>query len=313
MPVYNAENYIYKCIQSILLQEYESFELILVDDGSTDISGEICDNYAGKDDRVRVIHKKNAGVSAARNTGIKSAKGKYITFVDADDWIHKKYLKTLVEGIKKYHAELSVVGDQKLMINEEFRYEDNITSRVFTRDEIFLELIKDGIIQGYVWGKLFVRDIIKKYNIEFDENIKMNEDLVFCCEYIDKISKAFYSSSALYAYVQNENSAIGSQKYEILLTRDIAIERLMDLCKTKPDEIRSAMCIKAAEWYIGRNTGVDFAHGVFNKTLIKRNLRLAEEVKKEKKLPAKPLLKFYLLKLCPRITYRIYCIVKGVK
>ena len=110
VPVYNIENYIRVCVESILAQTYESFELILVDDGSKDNSGILCDEYAAIDSRVKVIHKENGGVSSARNTGLQQAKGKWIMYVDGDDWIEPDMIESLIEAAKATEADL-VFGD----------------------------------------------------------------------------------------------------------------------------------------------------------------------------------------------------------
>lgn len=101
VPVYNVEKYLRKCIDSILCQTYKNFEIILIDDGSSDNSGKICDEYLNRDERISVFHKKNQGLSEARNTGIKKAKGKYLTFVDSDDFINEEYILNLYDNLKK--------------------------------------------------------------------------------------------------------------------------------------------------------------------------------------------------------------------
>lgn len=108
VPVYNVEPYLEQCIDSILNQSFRDFELILVDDGSPDRCGEICDRYAAADDRIRVIHQKNGGVSAARNAGMEVSKGKYIVFVDSDDMVHPLYLEHLYKAIQKHNADISM-------------------------------------------------------------------------------------------------------------------------------------------------------------------------------------------------------------
>lgn len=114
VPVYNVENYIARCIDSILAQTYPDLEVLLVDDGSTDLSGALCDQFAQKDARVRVIHKENGGLSDARNTGMRQAVGKYFAFVDSDDYIAKDYIDYLYGMIEKYHAQIAVCGYQKV-------------------------------------------------------------------------------------------------------------------------------------------------------------------------------------------------------
>ena len=108
VPVYNVEKYLDKCINSLINQSYNNLEIILIDDGSTDNCGEICDKYALKDNRIKVIHKKNEGLSAARNLGISISKGDYIIFIDSDDWVDKEILLKLLNLIKKYNSDIAV-------------------------------------------------------------------------------------------------------------------------------------------------------------------------------------------------------------
>lgn len=110
VPVFDCEKYIERCIKSILVQSYTEFELILVDDGSSDNSGQICDRFAEKDNRIRVIHQKNSGVSAARNNGVKSSIGEFVTFIDSDDWIEPDYLKTMLSACREHNAQIAICG-----------------------------------------------------------------------------------------------------------------------------------------------------------------------------------------------------------
>ena len=119
VPIYNVEKYINRCIDSIIEQTYTNLEIILVDDGSTDNSGSICDEYAKKDNRIKVIHKENGGVSSARNVGLDTAIGQYITFVDSDDYIEKKYCEILLKTLKKQKADCVACGYNRIYKNKE--------------------------------------------------------------------------------------------------------------------------------------------------------------------------------------------------
>ena len=110
VPIYKVEEYLPRCIESILNQTYQDFELILVDDGSPDLSGDICDVYAETDPRIKVIHQENSGISDARNEGLSRAKGEYISFIDSDDWVHPEFLQQLLYTIEKYDADIAECG-----------------------------------------------------------------------------------------------------------------------------------------------------------------------------------------------------------
>lgn len=211
VPVYNVEQYLVQCIDSILNQKYENFELLLVDDGSTDRSGEICDVYEKKDKRVRVFHKKNGGVSSARNVGLDNAKGEWIAFVDSDDIVTPNYLSELYSDVK---------SDVDLVIQKYFIFKD------YLKDERFLEAIKETDIydksdlqkliveyhlykNGHIWSKLYKQEFIQNNNIRFQEEISFCEDYYFLFQYLDVIyGKVVCSYVANYFYRDRDNSSV---------------------------------------------------------------------------------------------------------
>ena len=133
VPVYNVEEYLTQCIESIINQTYTNLEIILVDDGSTDQSGKICDEYAIKDDRIQVIHKENRGVGSARNVGLDTSKGEYVSFVDSDDYVDKNYIKILLKQMLEHNVQVSIcnlaITDKK---NTTIRYKDKINGVITT-------------------------------------------------------------------------------------------------------------------------------------------------------------------------------------
>lgn len=163
IPVYNAEKYLRRCIESVLSQSFTDFELILVDDGSKDSSPQICDEYVAKDDRVRVIHKENGGVSAARNDGLDIAKGEYVTFIDSDDWVKKEYL----QGFYDKHSFDFVIGS---FVNEPSGKIRKINECIFIGNKLKDYIKKSYLSNGYPWGKLYNNKIIKNNNIRFKKN-----------------------------------------------------------------------------------------------------------------------------------------------
>ena len=125
VPVYNVEKYIERCVESVLAQTHKEFELILVDDGSTDLSGEICEKLKTKDNRIRVFHQENKGLSAARNKGLIEAAGEYITYIDSDDYVDAFYLEVLHQNAVQYHADISVCGYQRVWENNKTQKREN--------------------------------------------------------------------------------------------------------------------------------------------------------------------------------------------
>ena len=209
VPIYKVEKYLERCIESVLKQTYKEMEIILVNDGSPDRCGEICDNYKKKDKRIKVIHKINGGLSDARNTGIENSTGKYISFLDSDDWIDEIYIERLYFLIKNSNADISVVNYLK-------SYDENIKVDLLKEEIQELTNIqairkmydKNTKIQMIVtWGKLFKRDLFE--NIIFPYG-KVHEDeyTTYKLYYISK--KVVISSKILLFYWQREDSIIGS-------------------------------------------------------------------------------------------------------
>lgn len=198
VPVYKVENYIGKCIESILSQTFKDFELILVDDGSPDNSGKICDSYAQKDSRILVIHKTNGGVSSARNTGIEKSNGEWLCFIDSDDTIEKDYLDDF--GLEQYRSELYIQGYKKIVKNEVQEIRD------FTKfcGDSFIEILaylEDERIINSPCFKLYSKSIILSNDIRFDINTSYGEDHLFSLDYVSQISNAHISRHSGYNYM----------------------------------------------------------------------------------------------------------------
>lgn len=213
VPVYNAEKYLHQCVDSILNQSFRDFELLLIDDGSKDDSGAICDEYASKDKRVRVWHQENQGVSVARNVGLEHAQGEWIYFPDSDDIIMDDAFDTMMSMVSE--------GVDYVICGYEVYDEDgNCTyaiadrqQRTMTQHEALMEMFAptDYRYQGYLWNKLFKRSIIQKNNLRFVEGIKFNEDRLFDVEYLSCINgDVAYSTSPIYQYIERSTSAMAS-------------------------------------------------------------------------------------------------------
>ena len=197
VPVYNVEKYIERTITSIKEQDYENIEIIIVDDGSPDRSSQIVDEISKSDTRIKVIHKKNGGVSSARNAGLKIANGEYVTFVDGDDWIDPNYVSYYVTLIEKYQCEMIF---NKNNYSEKCKYSGN--KCVIIRPEKAMEWIYTGKIFVAVWNKIYKTSFLKKYRIAFDETIWYGEGMLFnidCLQYVDKVvvcEKCVYHQTA---------------------------------------------------------------------------------------------------------------------
>ncbi|WP_413307033.1 glycosyltransferase [Bacillus sp. 1P10SD] len=206
VPVYNVESYIHACIDSILDQSFTDFELILVDDGSSDRSGFICDDFSEKDNRIIVIHKENGGQSSARNRGIDAAKGDYIGFIDSDDWIHRDMYKILYSYAIEKDAEITACNLMQYDKNSESHlYSNNTTNQLFDKTSAMHELYLNERLTFSPCNKLYKKEIIQ--GLRFKEGYIL-EDMDFAYKIIHQANKIYYTGQALYNYRFNEKSTM---------------------------------------------------------------------------------------------------------
>ena len=206
VPVYRVERYLDRCIRSIISQTYQNLEIILVDDGSPDKCGEICEAFAKNDSRIRVYHKQNGGLSDARNFGVEHAHGEYMAFVDSDDYIAPHYIEYLLNLLNKYHADISACCMAQTYedtvdygINEEIPNERLLTGKEACREllgTLYMVLVT-------AWGKLYRSDIVKKYPFPVG---KIHEDEATTCKYYYEANRVAVGNRCLYAYFQNQES-----------------------------------------------------------------------------------------------------------
>lgn len=199
VPVYNAENYLAACLDSILSQTYQDFEIILINDGSKDMSGQICDQYAERDSRIQVVHQDNHGVSYARNVGLSMINGDAVSFIDSDDTLEPDMYELLVKTTEEHGADISHCG-YKHIVGDEIRLVHD-TKRVIpqNRQEALDCFVSGRLFGGGLWNKLFRAQLISE--IEFREDLKINEDVLFNFEAFCKSNKTVFADYALYNYV----------------------------------------------------------------------------------------------------------------
>ena len=250
VPVYKVEKYLHKCIDSILAQTFNDFELILIDDGSPDRCGEICDEYAAKDPRIRVIHKENQGVSAARNAGLDVATGTYIGFVDSDDWIEPEMYETLLTTAKRTGAETVICGIRYCGEDGSIIRSDLTSEGIYSKDASLKALYgTPNELGGGCWNKIFLRGSVQ--DARFRKGISMAEDWLFLFECFKRCESFVKISPILYNLVERHDSATraneinalydiifgGKASLLIVLARDyshelecIAVNKYMDDC-----------------------------------------------------------------------------------
>lgn len=248
VPVYNAGRFLDKCITSILSQSFRDFELLLVDDGSKDDSGVLCDLYAQKDARVKVFHKENGGVSSARNLGLDNAKGEWIAFVDSDDTLYSDALQTFMKfvrtdidcvtaGYVKVDKNDKIIDSQDIKVTEIVSYE-TMLYRFYVR--------KYNLFDGYLWNRIYRSSVIKLNHIRFREDIYFKEDGLFVVEFFCASKRlSVITTIPIYRYLVNEEGAMETlkkafnQKY--LTDLDAAILCLKTLRRTVND--RDLICV----------------------------------------------------------------------
>lgn len=230
IPVYNTGILLQNCIESVIGQTYNNLEIIVVDDGSKDVvTKETLDRYSTRDKRIVVVKNENHGVSFSRNCGIKLANGRYITFVDSDDYINKNHIAILIEQAKLDVADISVVGFENVKSFEQTKVKSDVFSKgnvIYSREQALIALW-DGRLTGHVCGKLYKVEVLK--NVSFDEEIKQMEDCLFFNKAIYFANRVTCSKVRTYFYYQNEVSATRRFNENALFTIDLCVNRMLDL------------------------------------------------------------------------------------
>ncbi len=220
VPAYNSEQYLRLCIESITNQNYKNIEIILVNDGSTDNSGRICDAYALSDNRIKVIHTRNNGPAAARNIGIETSKGSFMFFVDSDDYIENNALSLLIENYNQHKADI-IVGDFNKIkdgISDSGHNRFFPSSKLLTKQDItnytrcYLEKPNRFPLFTQSWGRLFKSSIIKKNNIFFNTDLRTFEDVAFNFDYLKYTNKLFFLKEAVYNNLVHDNYASATMR-----------------------------------------------------------------------------------------------------
>lgn len=267
IPVYNAEQTLAKCLDSILSQTYSHIEIIIINDGSTDSTQSIIDNFATKDSRIKSFYQNNSGNSSARNLGIKNSSSSLLTFIDADDWIEKDTLELLFYNLQKYNADISICGYYKDFFQKTEKEFQDENPCIYNRKEALEKILYDSEIKSYPWAKLYKKNLFN--GLEFPLG-RIYEDYAFIYLVINNANKIIKSNIAKYHYVQYKNSLSNSttamKEFHLLLG---AFERF-DFALNNKDII--------SDWkhYNNFNAKIFFA---LTKSIIR--LRKKDEMKEE--------------------------------
>ena len=218
IPVYNSEKYLRLCLDSILTQRFKNFEVILVDDGSKDQSGTICDEYIKKDGRFKVFHKKNGGVSSARNLALDKIRGEWVYFCDSDDILYENTLETLTNNIDD-NVDCTMGGYIRINEQEEILGETKIDKECYMSiEETLIDFYNPrfNLFNGFIWNRLFRKSIIEKYHLRFREDIFIKEDGLFLVQYLCKCNHGtYYTTKPIYKYIEHSSSAMNHKLKKI--------------------------------------------------------------------------------------------------
>jgi glycosyltransferase involved in cell wall biosynthesis len=228
VPVYNAEKYLRRCLDSIINQTYQNIEIILVDDGSKDASGQICDEYAEHDTRIRVIHKENGGVASARQVGLDDAKGEYVIHADPDDWVEPNWIEELFKYASKEHKDIVMCDYYREHQSKTIIVSEKPSS--LKKEDLLTDLLHERI-WGALWNKLIKRSCFEKYGISFNPEMSLWEDLYVITALIYKGASVSHLPIPLYHYdcYSNVNSIVRKPSLKQIFSQKIYIEKFESL------------------------------------------------------------------------------------
>ncbi|MBR0353385.1 MAG: glycosyltransferase [Oscillospiraceae bacterium] len=240
VPVYKVEQYLSKCVDSLLSQSYGDIEIILVDDGSSDFCGVMCDGFAERDGRIKVIHKKNGGLSDARNAGLAIASGDFITYVDSDDYVSEKYIEKLLQAFENDQVDISVCGIRAFCLDDQGNEQlfpvrqENGTNQLFDADRALEIMLRQSMFDTEAWAKMYRASLMDGFLFPVG---LYNEDLDSVYKLFLKSDKVSFTDEKLYYYLQRKDSIMG-RKREVKRYHDsfeIADRLRTDICNQRPD------------------------------------------------------------------------------
>ena len=314
VPVYKSEQYLEMCIDSIVNQTYKNLEIILVDDGSPDNCGQLCDEYATTDLRIRVIHKENGGVSHARNVGLEFANGEYISFVDSDDWIEPNMLELLWESLKLNNADMSCCGRYDVYNNKRIRGLCPIHKEVISSEAMLVKILRSQECDVACWDKLFHRSLLK--NITFPVG-EIHEEAAIIHKIVSRAKKISLLNIPLYNYRHREQSLTTSNFSEKNLVTITRAKNIMLFVKEYYPQI-----IEETEFYYNKKlidilVLINISSNVTRRTYSNLYKEILIELSKRKKYLSKiDKVKYYMLRtktyrFLKKIEFRIRLLKKG--
>ncbi len=244
IPIYNVEEYLPRCIESVLAQKNIDLEVLLINDGSTDGSGDLCNDYAKKDDRIKVFHQVNSGVSSARNSGIKYSTGDWICFVDADDWIERDSLSIIINEIGSKEIDFiiarSYINRNGMPIIERYPFGEGVVGEIFKGTDLF---IQEGYSRGSVWGVIYRRLFLMQNELSFPLKLKNGEDSIFCSLCAIYAENVSFLNIHLYNVFEREGSASRSWSLERIMKMVENINYLYNYIDSHPSLTKDGLDI----------------------------------------------------------------------
>lgn len=271
IPIYNAGQYLSKCLESILNQTMTDFELVCINDGSTDSSGLIVKQYIQKDSRIKLYSQENKGVSAARNYGIERAEGEYIAFVDADDWVEPDYLEWLYNAATKRNVKIAICGHD-IVTDETNITEPGMETGLLSSNAALEIALRPNGYQGYLWNKLFHRSLFFDTGIRLKQNIFLLEDLLCVCQCMMQVSQIYYESEVKYHYNQKAGSTYRFREKSVTM-----FQASCELMKLFQDD-EYAVQLKMAKCWHSQSAGAAYLYYA-----AQQNYKEAAFYKKEQK------------------------------
>lgn len=315
VPVYNVEKYLRKCVASIVSQTYSDLEIILVDDGSKDSSPQICDELERTDNRIKVIHKENGGLSDARNAGIDIAAGEYLAFIDSDDYIHPQMMEILYKNLKDADADLSVCDFHWIEENEQVEDCVDNSTALFSGEDILDQIKLQNVITVVAWNKLYKRKLFD--NLRYEKG-RYHEDEFMIHHILLRCKKTVYTTCKLYYYIRRSGSITGT----------VNAKRIIDTLESLEDRITAYKDSNLKKYYIDvYKTYISLIPRYYNQLeeskiddykAVQRKLRKKLKdsmsvIEKEKLASPKTIIRHRLWLISPSMTERIHSLYKKVR
>ena len=275
IPAYNAEKYIGRCLESLKNQTYQDIEIVIVNDGSKDQTQSICEEYVCKDSRFRLLNQKNGGEGAARNTGIREAKGQFLCFVDADDYVDADFIENMYQMHMEHEADLVICGFTELKDSDII----NQTSgpvEIMNQEDAMEKLLREDSFKGYVWNKMFNMQIVRDNQMQFDGSLAVWTDVLFVFQYMLHIKKAVFNPRPTYNYIYVENSASHLANHLLGVEKSYsairAKEQMVDKIPAGYDKVKKQLGVRYVQSALAviRNigyTGVDKSSEYYQNSL----------------------------------------------